>query len=53
MKRVWQWLKDRWREHQAFKRHATVGRDPPQGATPTVGIAQDADLRGQVRRRRR
>jgi hypothetical protein len=52
MKRFWQWLKDRWIEHQAFKGHTTARREPQQGATPIVGIAQDAYLRWLVRRRR-
>jgi len=51
MKRVWQRLKNRWLEHKAFKGHVTARREPPQGSTPIVGIAQDAYLRWLVRRR--
>jgi hypothetical protein len=53
MKRFWQWLKDRWLEHKAFKGHGTARGEPQQGYTPIVGIAQDAVLRWRVSRRRR
>jgi hypothetical protein len=48
IKRLWQWYRDRRIERQALKGsdagHGSGG-NRPQGATPLVGIAEDARLR--------
>jgi hypothetical protein len=55
MKSLWQWLKDRWVEHHAFKLR-TITRRPhqrlPQGSTPIVGTAEDAYWRLLIEGRR-
>ena len=53
IKRLWQWYSERRVEHQALKGKDFGGHARPQGATPIVGIAEDARLRLLIRGRRR
>jgi hypothetical protein len=52
IKRLWQWYRDRRVERQALKGNDVGGHNRSQGATPIVGIAEDARLRLLVRGRR-
>jgi hypothetical protein len=56
IKRVWQWWRDRRVERQALTgndRGGDSGGNRPQGATPLVGIAEDARLRWLIKSGRR
>jgi hypothetical protein len=56
IKRIWQWYRDRRIERQALKGNDVgggSGGNRPHGATPIVGIAEDARLRLYIKRGRR
>ena len=53
LKRLWQWYKDRRIERRALKGHWVGEPTRSQGATPIVGIAEDARLRLLIKRGRR
>jgi hypothetical protein len=53
LKRLWQWYQDRRIERRALKGHWIDDPNRSQGATPIVGIAEDAHLRLLVKRERR
>jgi hypothetical protein len=53
LKRLWQRYQDRRIERRALKGHGAGDPTRSQGATPIVGIAEDAHLRLLVKRERR